>query len=223
MEQAIERSTGARRSAARAEVERLIAAALILIEREGSLEPKVSDILAEAGLSNQAFYRHFESKHALLVAVLDQGIRGLADYLGERMAAEASPADAVRAWIRGMTAQASHPGGARATRPFALARGRLAESFPEEVARSATQLTAPLQRALEAARSAGAMPETHPARDAEALYLLTMGWVEARLLESRSPDQAEIAHLEAFILAGLERGAEPTSGAARAAGPEETR
>jgi AcrR family transcriptional regulator len=201
----VDRGLEARRIAAREEVERLVAAALQLIERTGHLDPKVSDILAEAGLSNKAFYRHFRSKHELLVAVLDEGIRRLADYLTERMARAESPIDSIREWVRGLAAQARDPSGAQASRPFALARGRLAESFAAEVALSAARLTAPLRSALEDAAASGAMLQVRPADDAEMLYLLTMGWVEARLVEGRIPDEAEVERLESFVLAGLGR------------------
>lgn len=203
--QAVDRSLEGRRATAQDEVERLVAAAFRVIERGGHLEPKVSDILAEAGLSNQAFYRHFRGKHALLVAVLDEGIRGLAEYLSERMAEAEDEVTAVRQWIRGMAAQAQDPNGAQASRPFALARGRLAEAFPAEVAGSEGQITAPLRDALERARGAGRLPAVHPDADAEALYHLMMGWVEARLVEGRIPDAAEVDRLEAFALAGLGR------------------
>lgn len=203
--QAIDRTLEARRATVESEVERLVAAAFRVIERTGHLEPKVADILAEAGLSNQAFYRHFRSKHELLVAVLDEGIRGLARYLAGRMEHAASPAEAVREWIRGMAAQTQDPGGAQASRPFALARGRLAESFPAEVARSERQVTAPLRAALEEACRQGAMPAVEPEPDAEALYHLMMGWVEARLVEARRPSQREVARLESFVMVGLGR------------------
>jgi AcrR family transcriptional regulator len=202
---AVGRSIEARRASAQAEIERLVAAALTVIGRSGQLEPKVSEILAEAGLSNQAFYKHFRGKHELLVAVLDQGIRGLAQYLAGRMARTAAPGQAIREWIRGMAAQAGDPSGAQATRPFALGRAKLAEYFPAEVASSAAQVTAPLRAALEEARRSGEMPETDPEPDAEALYLLMMGWVEARLREARIAEPSEVARLESFIMAGLTR------------------
>jgi AcrR family transcriptional regulator len=204
---AVDRSIEKRRATAQAEIERLVSSALSVIRRTGRLEPTVSDILAEAGLSNQAFYRHFRSKHELLVAVLDRGIRGLATYLSGRMSQAHSPSEAIREWIRGIAAQAGDPDGAQATRPFVLARGKLAEAFPSEVARSATQITAPLRDALERALDLGETPEIDPERDAETLYLLLMGFVEARLLEGRIPEASEVAHLESFILAGLTRGA----------------
>lgn len=205
VDQTIDRTLALRREAARGEVERLVRAAFTMIEQSGGLDPKVSDILAEAGLSNQAFYRHFRSKHELLVAVLDEGIRGLSDYLGARMDAATDPVAAIREWVRGMAAQAQDPAGAKASRPFALARGRLAEAFPEEVARSRAQLTAPLRAALEAARAAGTLAAVAPEQDAEALYHLMMGWIEARLVEGRIPEAAEVERLEAFVMSGLER------------------
>jgi AcrR family transcriptional regulator len=158
VDQTVDRSLAGRREAARGEVERLVRAAFTIIEKTGGLDPKVSDILAEAGLSNQAFYRHFRSKHELLVAVLDEGIRRLANYLSARMATAAEPSTAIREWVRGMAAQTQDPAGAKASRPFALARGRLAEAFPAEVAQTRAQLTASLRSALEAAREAGSMP-----------------------------------------------------------------
>ncbi len=208
--QTVDRTLEGRRATVQNEVERLVSAAFRVIERTGHLEPKVSDILAEAGLSNQAFYRHFRGKHELLVAVLDDGIRGLGRYLTGRTAEAVGPAEAIREWVRGMAAQAQDPGGAQASRPFALARGRLAEAYPAEIARSERVVTASLRVALENARSAGTMPEIEAGPDAEALYHLMMGWVEARLIEERIPSDHEVARLEAFVMAGLERPS-PTS------------
>src|SRR5262245_65922641 len=123
-ERAVERALDGRRAAYAGEVQRLLAATFVLIERTGELEPRVGDIVREAGLSNQAFYRHFPSKQALLVAVLDEGIRILASYLVHRMQAAASPTERVREWLRGLLEQALSPAGSRATRPFALEIGR---------------------------------------------------------------------------------------------------
>jgi len=211
---AVDRSLARRRAAAQDEVERLVAAAFLVIERTGHLEPKVSDILREAGLSNQAFYRHFRGKHELLVTVLDEGIRGLARYLEQRMAGVDDPVEAAREWIRGMSAQALDPGGARASRPFALARGRLAESFPAEVAESERLVAAPLREALARGQARGDMPEVDPDTESEALYHLMMGWVEARLVEGRRPSDGEVDSLEALALAGLTRGAADRIGGA---------
>jgi AcrR family transcriptional regulator len=225
VDQTVDRSLALRREAARGEVERLVRAAFTMIEKSGGLDPKVSEILAEAGLSNQAFYRHFRSKHELLVAVLDEGVRGLADYLATRMEAAKGPVPAIRAWVRGMAAQAQDPAGAQASRPFALARGRLAEAFPAEVAGSRAQLTAPLRAALAEALESGDLPAVEPSQDAELLYHLMMNWIEARLVEGRIPEPAEVDRLEAFALSGLLRAGapEPSRGTDARRGMQEKR
>jgi AcrR family transcriptional regulator len=198
----VERSLAARRTVAEAEVGRLVAASLVVIERTGRLEPRVSEIVKEAGLSNQAFYRHFESKHELLVAVLDHGVEMLTGYLAHRMSRVDTPAAKVREWLRGLLAQALDPRGAAATRPFALSRGRLAESYPDEVAASERRLTALLHAPLSDGAASGTPQARDPERDAEALYWLAMGFVQARLASGATPNERDAAHLEAFALSG---------------------
>ncbi|HEY5170252.1 MAG TPA: TetR family transcriptional regulator, partial [Acidimicrobiia bacterium] len=44
-----------------AEVRRLIDAAFSVMRTTGDIDPQVRDIVKSAGLSNQAFYRHFAS------------------------------------------------------------------------------------------------------------------------------------------------------------------
>jgi len=203
LDRAVDRALSRQRAAYAREAGRLVQATLRLIRERGVLDPSVAAIVRGAGLSNQAFYRHFRTKHELLVAVLDEGIRLLAAYLEQRMAAAATPLEQVEAWLRGMLEQALHPRGAAATRPFAVQRGELAVHYPEEVARSEQQLTGPLRRALEAARSSGALPQVDPQRDGEALYHLALGWMEARLEEPASARREDAERLVAFALAGL--------------------
>ena len=200
---AVERALARQRAAYAREATRLVEATLRLIRERGALEPNVAAIVRAAGLSNQAFYRHFRSKHELLVAVLDEGIRLLATYLEQRMARAGSGGEQVREWLLGVCEQALSPRGAAATRPFAVGRSEIAAHHPEEVARSERQLTEPLRRALEAARSTGELPGVDPARDTEALYHLALGWMEARLEEPAPARREDAERLVAFALAGL--------------------
>jgi len=203
LDRAVDRALSRQRAAYEREAGRLVAATLRLIRERGVLEPSVAAIVRAAGLSNQAFYRHFRTKHELLVAVLDEGIRLLAAYLEQRMAAATEPEAKVEAWLRGVLEQGLHPRGAAATRPFAVQRGELAVHHPEEVARSERQLREPLREALEAARAAGSLPHVDPARDAETLHHLAFAWLEARLAEGEPARRADADRLVAFALAGL--------------------
>jgi AcrR family transcriptional regulator len=89
------------------EVRRLLDAALELMQRRGTTSrPRVADIVAAAGLSNDAFYRHFRSKDDLVNALLDDGAERLRGYLAHQMAKARTPEARVRRWVEGVLAQA---------------------------------------------------------------------------------------------------------------------
>ena len=64
------------------------------------------DIVAAAGLSNDAFYRHFASKDALVAALLEDGADRLVSYLAHQMSKEVTPVGKVRRWVEGVFSQA---------------------------------------------------------------------------------------------------------------------
>jgi AcrR family transcriptional regulator len=89
------------------EVRRLLDAALEVMHRCGtSSRPRVADIVAAAGLSNDAFYRHFRSKDDLVNALLEDGAERLRSYLAHQMAKAKTPQVQVRCWVEGVLAQA---------------------------------------------------------------------------------------------------------------------
>lgn len=91
------------------EVRRLLDAALAVMRRCGTASrPRVADIVAAAGLSNEAFYRYFPSKEALVAALLEDGAVRLRSYLAHQMGKERSPAAQVRRWVAGVLSQADH-------------------------------------------------------------------------------------------------------------------
>ena len=66
-------------------------AGMVVMRLHGtSGRPTVAEIVREAGLSNQAFYRHFASKDDLVTAIVDAGARRLAAYVERRVAATTS-------------------------------------------------------------------------------------------------------------------------------------
>ncbi|HYV60615.1 MAG TPA: TetR/AcrR family transcriptional regulator [Acidimicrobiia bacterium] len=195
-ERVASRSAAGRTEAYADEVRRLVEAGYTVMRRTGTLDPRVTDIVREAGLSNQAFYRHFRGKDELLVAILDDGRRRLLTYLEHRMA-DVEPGEArVRAWVGGVMEQARNPAAADNTRPFAINNARLADRFPYEVARSQELLMAPLRDAV---ADAGGDPQ----RDADVIYHLAFGCMNEALVARRRPAKNEVAHLEEFVLGGL--------------------
>lgn len=186
-------------------MERFIRAGVQVMRRSQSVNPKVSDVVREAGLSNQAFYRHFKGKDELLAAILEDGARQLLDYLTHLMDKETRPSDKIRRWVTGIMAQAVNPVAADSTRPFVVDSLRLAAQQLEISERANESLRAPLRAAIAEAAASGEFPGADAQRDAETIYYLTMGTMEGYLVRSEVPAGAEIERLCDFVLSGLAR------------------
>ncbi|MFA5883656.1 MAG: TetR/AcrR family transcriptional regulator [Acidimicrobiia bacterium] len=191
------RAVDERRAAYADEVRRLIDAAYSVMRETGDIEPRVGDVVRTAGLSNQAFYRHFKSKDALLLAVLTDGRHRMMQTLAARMERVDDGAPRIAAWIEGVLAQARNADAAANTRPFVVNGLRIADRFPTEWNASRDALLAPLRAAVTAA---GGDPE----RDPDALYNLAFGAMESALIRRVTPTRDDVEHLVEFGLRGVQ-------------------
>jgi AcrR family transcriptional regulator len=198
---AVDRSAAERQVEYAREMRRIMDATYDYIERTGSLEPSLRDILGHCGLSTQGFYRYFRSKDELMLVLLDDGRRRLVDYLSQRMDEADSPPAKIRAWIEGVLAQASHKRAASRTRPFAANEDRLAELFPEEQRESMDLLMGLLIEPLDLVHAASSSPGGSR-DDAEAVYRLVLGVLRAHLILRTRPSVSEFEHLVRFCLRG---------------------
>jgi len=193
----VERSLADRQASYTEEIRLIVEATYRVIERSGSFDPKLRDILRESGMSTQAFYKHFRSKDELLLLLLDDGRRRLLSYLEHRMNKTTSPAGRVRAWIEGVLAQAADPQAASRTRPFLANRDRLSEQFPAEHQTSVDLLVELLAAAIEELPGGR---KKNARRDAEAIYDVTFGALYRLLTRGTTPTTGEIDHLVRFCL-----------------------
>ena len=180
------------------EVRRLLDAGLEVMRASGTAaSPRVADIVAAAGLSNDAFYRHFESKEALVAAILEDGSVRLASYLQHQMAKAATPAAQVRSWVEGVLAQATDTDIAATTRAVLWNGGsvseRSGEPRPSPAASLATLLHAPFTE----------LGSTDPQTDATLVAHAAIGLLSDYLWERARPTRAQIDHVVAFCLAVL--------------------
>ena len=181
------------------EVRRLLDAALELMRAHGtSSRPRVADIVAAAGLSNDAFYRHFKSKDALVTAILEDGSERLRTYLVHQMAKESTPEGQVRRWVKGVLAQADAELAATSlavlwnsgSADAGLSAGRHFASAP-----LATLLAAPF------AALGSAAPELDAALAAHA----TLGLLSDCVWKQQEPTRAEVDQVTAFCLHAVTR------------------
>jgi AcrR family transcriptional regulator len=198
---AVERTMAGRRAKYGAEMRRIVDLTFGLIERTGSLDPSMREILRETGLSTQAFYRYFSSKDELMLALLDEGRRRLVDALRRRMARGSSPEEQLRAWIEGVLAQATNADAAGRTRPWALSEQRLAELFPEEQEVSVERLVGLLREPI--GRLQGERTDQGRVSTAATMvYRLVFATLRAHLTARTKPDASESEELVAFCLLG---------------------
>ena len=206
---AVARSLARRQASYADEVERIVAATYEVIERTGSLDPTMRDILRQSGISTQAFYRHFRSKDELLLALLDDGRRRLSSYLGHQMAKADSAEGKLRAWIEGVMAQASDAAAAAKTRPFLANLDRLAEQYPRDQQASVDLLISLVEGALRMQRPA--IPPARVRLDANAIYHLAIGTMHQHIRDHTRPTAAEVEQVIEFSLAAVARTAKGDS------------
>jgi AcrR family transcriptional regulator len=188
----------ARREAAYAEeVRRLLDAGLDVMRRCGtSSRPRVVDIVAAAGLSNDAFYRHFPSKDALVAALVDDGALRLRSYLTHQMEKVTTPEAKVRRWVEGVMSQAE---GEVAATTLAVVWNGDSVAGPSGPGRTAAR--AEPGRLLEAPFAAlgSARPELDAALAAHAIF----GRLSELLWDGAQADAAEVDHLVEFCLGAI--------------------
>ncbi len=199
----VERTLASRYSTYIDEVTRLIRAAVAVMDRLQTTNPKVSDIVREAGLSNQAFYKHFRSKSELFLAILDDGQRELVTYLQHQTDKADTGLGKIRNWVVGIMSQASASADASATRGVMMNSHELQAEYPEECDRLNQLLTEPLVAAIERAEEEGTVRSTDPKRTAMTIFRLAGSTAETHVLRRRVPSEEDIEFLVEFILSGL--------------------
>ncbi|RBY86840.1 TetR/AcrR family transcriptional regulator [Blastococcus sp. TF02A-26] len=177
------------------EVRRLMEAGLAVMVRCGtSASPRVSDIVAAAGLSNDAFYRYFPSKGALVGALLEDGAQRLRSYLEHQMAKETTPEGRVRRWVEGVLTQAR--GEVAATTRAVMWNAPTAGSDAPYGRHFASGVLADLLVAPYAELGSGD-PVAHARLSAHAV----LGVLSDHVWAESAPDEAEREQIVAFCLA----------------------
>jgi AcrR family transcriptional regulator len=181
------------------EVRRLLDAALVVMRRCGiTSRPRVADIVAAAGLSNDAFYRHFQSKDALVAAILEDGGERLRSYLAHQLAKEQTPEGQVRRWVEGVLSQADPD--IAATTLAVLWNG---SSVGGGQAAGRHFASAPLGSLLH--EPFAALGSDAPVTDAALAAHATLGMLSDCLWRKAQPTQAEVDRVTTFCLRAASR------------------
>src|SRR5205809_3279013 len=79
--------------------QRIIEAAGARLKRDGVHGSGVATLMKDAGLTNGAFYAHFESKEELVATAVSDQLRGQREWLGSFAPGRAGVAQIVRAYL----------------------------------------------------------------------------------------------------------------------------
>jgi AcrR family transcriptional regulator len=179
------------------EIRRLLDAALEVMRQGGTAyRPRVADIVAAAGLSNEAFYRHFPSKDALIAALLEDGTERLASYVAHQMSKEPTPEGKVRRWVEGVLSQTREEIAAT-TLAVLWNSGSIGESLGSGRHPASIPMAALLHEPFAGLGSAD------PALDASLAAHATLGKIADYLWQRATPSPAEIDHITEFCLRAI--------------------
>jgi AcrR family transcriptional regulator len=141
------------------------AAHRVLTANEGAAI-SIADVLSAAQLSTRAFYRHFDSKDGLLLAMFRQDADRVLAELQTASASAPSAAEALRAWITGMLRLTADPRRRRRALVLDSAEVIRAKGYHAERARYETAEVAALAQILHRGHGDGSFPLARPATDA---------------------------------------------------------
>ncbi len=191
--------------AAAAEAERLqlMDAALKVMRRNGFLGASVQDILDHAGLSTRAFYRQFQSKDDLLLAMFRTASRPDVELVARRVEAAGSAVASVHGWLDEILNIAYDRKRIQRLVMFNVV-ARQTVGYDDEVAWLQDGLVSPLLAALHRGLVDGTLPRTEPVSDAYSIFDLTWS-VASPHVRGRRPVAMEDArsHVLRFTLPAI--------------------
>lgn len=180
---------------AEAERERLLTAAMEVLQRSGWWGFKVESVLRQSRLSTRSFYRHFEKKSDLLLALLEYELGGAAVLLRRVTDAAATPSDKIRAFLAATIDMAYREDLAKPSSLFASHWRVLLPEYPGALEKCNDRMIAPLAEAIQAGVDSGEFHSSDPIADAKAIFFLVAGMTADQAATGAAAPREELEHI----------------------------
>jgi AcrR family transcriptional regulator len=178
----------------------------------------VAEILGATGLGTRAFYRHFASKDALLLAMFRRDSKRVTQELTKVVAAAEDPPAALDVWVTFQLSLCYDPRRFRRVQVMMSDDVRRAPGYVQAQHEVAVMQRALLVDILEGGRAGGSLPDADPKLDAYAIQAIAQRLIHERTNGIETLDWAEAErHVLAFARRALgagERAATEGSGSA---------
>jgi TetR/AcrR family transcriptional regulator len=205
-ERAADRSPAVQRSRAR-QMEQaavIVHAARRLIAERGE-RFTTQELVKEAGVALQTFYRIFPSKDALLLTVFEDAIAGFCTLAEEAARALPDPVARLRFYVTGALQSLGDPSDSAVSPRFITAEHwRLHELYPTEMSRATQPFTDLVSQQVELAVAQGMLTSADPQQDAWFVTKLVIAVFHHYAFADATPDVDAIAErMWRFCLAAL--------------------
>ena len=177
----VRRVSPAREEKYRDEKQRIMRTAYELIQRDGSKETSVHDVLDAAGLSTRAFYRHFRSRDELVLEMYRVDCERVNATLAAAVASGPDPLAALAAWIDQNLAVVYDARRLRHAVVLSSAEVSSAEGYTAVKNAGLAEQRASLVALLRDGRDRGVFPYAEPETDALAIQAVVGAHMRARL------------------------------------------
>jgi AcrR family transcriptional regulator len=207
---ALDRSLADTRARSVARLSQFVAAARSLAEETGSSAFTVQQVVARSGQSLKSFYRYFESKDDLLLALLEEDVAVGAIFLRALIDVHDDPVARVREWIVGLFGLMSS-GDQGYVSVLVREHQRLSETRADQMDVAVAPFVEPLIDELERAAQLGVVRAGDPRRDARLVFQLSLAAIHEMVSARDLRDPNGVAeHLWDFCWGGL-RGRDESS------------
>jgi AcrR family transcriptional regulator len=191
-ERAADRSPAVQRSRARQieQARAIVEAARRLIAERGE-RFTTQELVKEAGVALQTFYRLFEGKDQLLLAVFDDMIAESCEQFEDAARELPDPIARLRFYVT-VALQSLRSDADIGPRFVTAEHWRLYQLFPEEMSQATQPFTDLVARQLELATAEGVLSSADPSRDAWFVTKLVMAVFHHYAFAERAPDTSAI-------------------------------
>ncbi|WP_413796906.1 TetR/AcrR family transcriptional regulator [Streptomyces iranensis] len=187
-----------------AERERIIKAAYRCLAEVGGAGASVGEILRTAGLGTRAFYRHFDSKDDLLLAMFRRDSERLLTELQSAAASAATPVEALQGWVEAMLRLTSEARRRQHVRILSSEGAQRTAGYAAERARVAAGQEAALAQILHRGRQDGSFPWAEPESDARFIRAVIAQAFDEQMAPTASMSATEAAaRVRDFVLRAL--------------------